>query len=222
MKTPVGFAFDMAGSLDVDALTMALGQTDTETPVAVAVPAWFGMADRHELATYLDPSGVRPLGLVSSTLAGVYGHDAAASNQRPGSVMLCLDVRRGWSAGLVRFEQEGLTEIAAWGIGPHEVTGQLDERGASSSLVDHLVVAASATSGDGSITAVLVIDDAGDRADLIREALRQSDQPWAARPGRRRRLAVCGGGRAGDAWSLGIPGALGRGLGARLDSARRW
>ncbi len=140
MKTPVGFAFDMAGSLDVDALTTALRQTDAETPVAVAVPAWFGMADRHELATYLDPSGVRPLGLVSSTLAGVYGHDAATINQRPGSVMLCLDVRRGWSAGLVRFEPEGLTEIAAWGIGPHEVAEHLDEAVVSPLLMDHLFV----------------------------------------------------------------------------------
>ncbi len=179
MTTPVGLVLDVAGSLRVKASRKSLQRTDTETPVAVAVPAWFGMADRHQLATYLDPSEARPVGLVSSTLAGVYGHHSTAISQLPGSTVLCLDVRRGWSAGLVRVEPDGFTEIASWGIGPHEVAGRLDDAVVSPWLVDHLFVAASAIVDVDPIRAVLVIDDAGDRADLIQHAIRQSDHPWA-------------------------------------------
>ncbi len=179
MKTPVGLVFDVAGSPRVKTSRKSVQEADTQTPVAVAVPAWFGMADRHQLARYLDPSGARPVGLVSSTLAGVYGYRTAAFGRRPGSAVLCLDVRRGWSAGLVRVDPERFTEIASWGIGPHEVAGRLDDVVVSPWLVDQLFVAAAAITDNNPIGAVLVIDDPGDRADLIHHAIRHSDHPWA-------------------------------------------
>lgn len=182
MNTPPALVLDLAGSRWVAASKRSLQRTAADTPVTIAVPAWFGMADRHQLVTYLDPERTWPVGLVSSTLAGVHGHDDGVTSGRSGSSVLCLDVRRGWSAGLVRGEPDALTEVASWGIGPHEVAGRLDDAVVSPWLVDHLFTAASELDEADPIGEVLVIDDVGLRADLIRDAIRACDRPWAHCP----------------------------------------
>ena len=175
MTSSATVALDLAGRSPAAAARRRLRRTSTATPVVVAVPAWFGMADRHQLVSYLDRNGAWPLGLASSTLAGALGHFDATTNQRPKSSVLCLDVRRGWSAGLIRVEPDGLTEVASWGIPPGDVAGRLADAATCTWLVEHLFAASSAIAGTGPIGAVLVIDDAGVRASLVREAVRQCD-----------------------------------------------
>ncbi len=157
----------------------SLPLSSTDTHVAVIVPAWFGMADRHQLLTYLDPSERRPVVLVSSSLAAAYGRYASRAPWQSRAPVLVLDVRVGWSAGLVHFDPAGPTEVAAWGIAPHDVAGRLDDAVMCPWLVDHLFAAASAIAGTKSIREVLVIDDVGGRAALVGEAVRQSDHPLA-------------------------------------------
>ncbi len=148
------------------------------TPVAVAIPAWFTMADRHQLLTHLDPDGVRPVGLVSSSLSSAFSRYASRS-RRARSPVLVLDVRVGWSAGLIHFPADGPTEVAAWGVAPHDVAGRLDDDAVCPWFIDHVFSAASAVPGTRSIRAVLVIDDVGERTDLIRHALRRCPHPLA-------------------------------------------
>ena len=179
MKASAARVFDLAGGMSVAASAEWLQRTQHEDRVAVAVPAWFGMADRHQVLAYLDPDGTMPVGLVSSTLAGVYRYADETSNHLSRAAVLCLDVRHGWSAGLVQVEPDGLSEVAAWAIGPHDVAGRLDDDVVSPWLVDHLFVAASALTDTESMRTVLVIDDVGVRADQIRRAIRESDHPWA-------------------------------------------
>ena len=179
MKASATRVFDLAGGQSIAASEDWLQRTLHEDRVAVAVPAWFGMADRHQLLAHLDPDGTMPIGLVSSTLAGAYCHGDETSGHLSRSAVLCLDVRQGWSAGLVQVEPDGLSEVAAWAIGPHDVAGRLDDGVVSPWLVDHLFVAASALTETESMRNVLVIDDVGVRADQIRQAIRDSDHSWA-------------------------------------------
>ena len=124
--------------------------------------------------------------------------------------MLCLDVRHGWSAGLVQVEPDGLSEVAAWAIGPHDVAGRLDDDVVSPWLVDHLFVAASALT-EHRIDA----DGAGDRR---RRGSRRPDSSGDSRirsslgavPGHRRRRLVRDRGRRGHAWPFGWPTSIGR------------
>jgi hypothetical protein len=169
MTAPATLAFDLAGSTTAAQSKQRLLLACAATRVVVAVPAWFGMADRHQLVTYLDPDGARPVGLVSSPLAGVHGC-LGRTGAAPGTTVLCLDVRHGWSAGLVRAEPDGLTEVAAWGIAPHEVAGGVEDAVACGWLVDHLFHALPAVAD--SIATVLVIDDHTAHADVIHEVVR--------------------------------------------------
>ncbi len=177
MTAPIPMVLDFSDGFSA-AARESLPLTGIDRPVAVAVPVWFGMADRHQLATYLDPGGVRPVELVSCCLAAVcdrYGH----TTRRSKSVVLCLDVRVGWSAGLILVESGGPNEVAAWGVAPHDVSGRLDDSVIAPWLVDHLFTAASAIPGIELINTVLVIHDGGRRAGLIRDAVRQSGHPLA-------------------------------------------
>ena len=177
MTAPAPMVFDFSDG-SFAAARESLPLTGIGRPVAVAIPAWFGMADRHQLATYLGPGGERSVELVSSCLAAVsdrYGH----TTRRSKSVVLCLDVRMGWSAGLIVVESGGPTEIAAWGVAPHDVAGRLDDAVICLWLVDHLFTAASAIPGVELVNTALVIGDGGRRAGLIRDAVRQCAHPLA-------------------------------------------
>lgn len=157
----------------------SLPLSSTDTPVTVIVPAWFGMADRHQLLTYLDPGGRRPVALMSSALAGAYSRYAGRAAWRSRAPVLVLDVRVGWSAGLIRFQPAGPIEVAAWGIAPHEVAGRLDDAAICPWFVDHLFAAVSSIARTASIREVLVIDDLGGRAELVVNAVRKCDHPLA-------------------------------------------
>lgn len=146
--------------------------------VVVTVPAWFGMADRHRLVTDIDPDRTCSAGLVSSTLAGAYGHFARMTREGPSSTVLCLDVRYGWSAGLVRFTADGVAELASWAVAPHELTGMLHDDAAAAALVDAVLNAAAAVAGGDTVHSVLVIDDVGQHAALIGDVVRRSGR-WA-------------------------------------------
>jgi hypothetical protein len=163
---------DFAGRASVTELRQTLRHTDATTPVTVVVPAGFGMADRRQLATDLDPDGARQLTLLSSALAAVYGHHLGKVSESSMNAVLCLDLRRGWSAGLVRVEPSGLTEVAAWGASPDEVAEGTDDD-ASRILVDHLMAVASTVPGTPSVSAALLIDDDGVAANSVRRAFRQ-------------------------------------------------
>jgi hypothetical protein len=178
MTAPAGIVIDFAGPSFEALVRQALSPESRDTPVAVAIPAWFGMADRHQLLSHLDPDGVRPVGLVSSALAGAYSRYASRT-RRSRAPVLVLDVRRGWSAGLIHFAADGPMEVGAWGIAPHDVAGRLDDAVICPWLIDHLFAAASAVAGTGSIRAVLVIDDVGERTALVREAVRNCAHPLA-------------------------------------------
>jgi hypothetical protein len=163
---------------------------DTARPVNVVVPAWFGMADRHHVAKYLDPDAARPLMFVSSTLAGVYGHHLGTADESSIRTVLSLDLRRGWSAGLITVESSGLTEVACWGVPPHRATGRIDDVISSRWLVDHVLAAASTVPGIPAISGVLVIDEDGIAANRVRRALMEHDGgssecPAFAKRGRR-------------------------------------
>ena len=160
----------------------SLAKAGSDTPIAVIVPAWFGMADRHQLLTHLDPAGRLPVGLVSSALVAALGRYPSRSVRRSKAPVLVLDVRVGWSAGLIQFSPSGPTEIAAWGIAPHEVAGRLDDAVICPWFVEHLFAAASGIAGTTSIRAVVVIDDVGGRAAMVDGAVQHSDHPLARCP----------------------------------------
>ncbi|HEX2785850.1 MAG TPA: hypothetical protein VHN36_19915 [Ilumatobacteraceae bacterium] len=178
MTVPVGVVVDFAGSSFEAVLQQPLLAASPHTRVAVAIPAWFTMADRHQLLTHLDPDGVRTVGLVSSSLAVAFSRYAGRS-RRSRSPVLILDVRVGWSAGLIHFTADGPTEVAAWGVAPHDVAGRFDDDAVCAWFVDHLFSAASAVPGTRSIRTVLVIDDVGERTDLVRHAVRRCAHPLA-------------------------------------------
>ncbi|MGZ4765355.1 MAG: hypothetical protein ACXVH5_05705 [Ilumatobacteraceae bacterium] len=174
--------FDYASRSFAAAARQSLSQTAIDAPVGVVVPAWFAITDRHQLVTYLDHGGQRPVGLVSSALAGAYGRYVGRTGRRSRAPVLILDVRLGWSAGLVRFEPARLAEVAAWGIAPHEVAGRLDDGVICRWFVEHLFTATSAIVGAQSIWAVVVIDDAGGRAAMVSEAVARCAHPLARCP----------------------------------------
>lgn len=213
-------ALDFAGSSIAGSPLQSLLPDVTDVPIVVAVPSWFGMADRHQLMTYLDPDGDRHLRLVSSTLAAARGRYPGRSTRRKDPV-LCLDVRVGWSAGLVRFEADGPTEVAAWGIAPHEVTGRLDDEVTCPWFVEHLLTAAAAFDDVQSIR-VMVIDDVGARAELVRHAVRHHGHPWARYPvvaGRGRQFVIPGTEQFARSESMTRQiGALAHALTVRADS----
>jgi len=163
-------------------LRESLQPLDTTTPVCVIVPAWLGVSDRHHLVTYLDPGAARQVTLVSSSLAALYAHHLGRTDESTMQAVLCLDLRSGWSAGLVRVEPTGLTEVASWGAPPHDLTGRIDDEVSSRWLVDHLWAAASTVPGTPSISAVLVMDDDGLAANLVRRAVPQGDHTTPACP----------------------------------------
>jgi hypothetical protein len=153
-----------------------------ETPVAVAVPAWFTMADRRQLLTHLDPEGAGPIGLVSSALAGAHSRHVSRS-RRSRAPELVLDVRVGWSAGLIHFTADGLTEVAAWGIAPHDAEGEVDDAIVCPWFIDQLFAASEKVPGTPSIRAVLVIDDdGGERTELVRQAVKRCTHTLARCP----------------------------------------
>jgi hypothetical protein len=170
---------DLVGGSFAAQARQVLPLSSTDTPVITLVPAWLGMADRHQLLTYLDPSGRRPVAVTSSALACAYSRYAGRAAWRSRAPVLVLDVRVGWSAGLIHFESSGPIEVAAWGIAPHEVAGRLDDAVICPWLVGHLFAAASTIAGTVSIREVLVIDDVGGRAELVVEAVRECDHPLA-------------------------------------------
>ncbi len=160
-------------------LSERLQRTDPSTPVTVAVPAWYGVADRHHVATHLDPDASRQLILVSSTLAAVHGHHLGRTEESSMHAVLSVDLRRGWSAGLVRVEPSGLTEVACWGASPDDSIGRIDDEVSSRWLVDQLLAAASTVAGVPAISAVLIIDDDGVAANMIRRVLLERDEGGA-------------------------------------------
>jgi len=175
-------SLDLAGRSSPSGVREVLHQTDPTTPVTVVVPAWFGMADRHHVAAALDPDGLRQLTFVSSTLAAVHGHHLGRPDESSMHAVLCVDLRRGWSAGLVRVEPGGLIEVASWGAPPDDPTGRIDDEVSSRWLVDVLLSDASTVTGTPAISGVLVIDDDGLAANLVRRVLMQRDEGTAERP----------------------------------------
>jgi hypothetical protein len=170
MTASAGMVIDFAGPSFEAAKQHPLQLASPDTPVAVAIPAWFTMADRRQLLTHLDPEGARPVGLVSSSLAGAHSRYASRA-RRSRAPVLVLDVRVGWSAGLIHFAADGPTEVAAWGIAPHDADGYVDDATVCPWFIDQLFAAAEAVPGTRSIRAVLVIDDIGERTELVREAV---------------------------------------------------
>ena len=222
MKAPVGLTFDVAGSLAWRRSRHVLQQTGPATPVAVAVPAWFGMADRHALVTYLDP--YRTFGRSSSCLRH---WQVCTATMPPRSISDQVLRRCASTSGRVG-------PLGSFGssrtVSPRSRRGESDHtREPGTSMTPSFPLRSWISSSSRhrqspttrSIPTVLLIDDAGDRADVIRDAIRHNDHPWARASGRRRRLPVCGGGRAGNASSIGHAGTVGRGLGPRLDGASR-
>jgi hypothetical protein len=161
---------DLAGRSWPSGMREVLHQTDPATPVSIVVPALFGIADRHHVATALDPDGLRQWAFVSSTLAAVYGHHLGRADESSMHAVLCVDLRRGWSAGLVLVEPGGLTEVACWGAPPDDPTGRIDDEVSSRWLVDLLLSDASTVPGTPAISGVLVIDDDGLAANLVRRS----------------------------------------------------
>lgn len=143
--------------------------------VVVVVPAWFGMADRHRLVTDIDRDRIRPVGLVSSTLAAACGHAQTTTREESSPTVLCLDVRHGWSAGLVRFTSDGAAEVASWALAPD---GSTDRVIADADAVHRVLAAAKACAGGDTVRSVLVIDDVGHRAQLVGDVVRQGGYPW--------------------------------------------
>lgn len=212
---------DFAGSSIAGSPLQWMLPEASDATVAVAVPPWLGMADRHQLLRYLSPDGGRPLTLVSSTLAGACGRYPGRSTRRARPEVLCIDARLGWSAGLVRFGPDGGVEVAAWGIGPQEVAGRLDDSVTCPWFIDHLLAAASPFLQSDSVR-VLVVDDVGVRADLIRHALRQHGEPWTRSSmlvGRGRELVLPGGLQVSRVAATSRPvGALAHALTVRADA----
>ena len=169
-------SLDFAGRSSPSQLLDVLQRSDPASPVTVLVPSWFSVADRHHVATYLDPEGEREMVFVSSTLAGVYGHRLGTADEESMHAVLCFDLRRGWSAGLVRVEPGVLTEVACWGIPTEDVTGPQDGAATSRTFVDRVMAAASTVPGIPAISAVLVMDDDGVTANLVRQALPKGDE----------------------------------------------
>lgn len=169
---------DAAGATTLAASKDVLRDAAADIPVVVAVPAWFGMADRHRLVIDLDPGRTRSVSLVSSTLAGACGRFEAMTREGSSSTVLCLDVRYGWSAGLVRFTPDGAAELASWAVAPHELTGMLHDDAAAAATVDAVLNAAAAVAGGDTVHSVLVIDDIGRHAALIGDVVRRSGR-WA-------------------------------------------
>lgn len=193
----------------------------TEVPVTVAVPPWLGMADRHQLIGHLNPDHDRPLRLVSSTLCGAYGRYPGRPSRRSRPTVVCVDVREGWSAGLVRFDGDGASEVAAWGIGPQDAALHVDDSVTCPWFIDQLYAAVSDLV-DVAPTRLLVVDDSGARADLIRHVVRWRDLSWnesGVLVGRGRQLVVPGGLRLGraDETSRSI-GAIAHALTVRADA----
>jgi hypothetical protein len=182
MTAPPPLVLDFVAESFAARAPRSLAKPGIERPVAVIVPAWFGMADRHQLLTYLDPAGRLPLGLVSSALAGALGRYSSRAGRRSRAPVLVLDVRVGWSAGLIHFDPSGLTEVAAWGIAPHEVAGRLDDAVVCPWFVDHLFSAAAGIAGTSSIRAVVVIDNVGVRAAMVNDAVQRCTHPLAHCP----------------------------------------
>ena len=172
MTASAGVAVDFAGPSFEAAKQHPLLLASPDTPVAVAVPAWFTMADRRQLLTHLDPEGARPIGLVSSALAAAHNRHASRSRWSR-APELVVDVRLGWSAGLIHFTADGLTEVAAWGIAPHDAGGDVDDATVCRWFIDQLFAASEAVLGTPSIRAVLVIDDGGERTELVRQAVKR-------------------------------------------------
>lgn len=221
MSPAEALVLDFAGTSLAGSSLLPMLPEFPEVPVTVAVPPWLGMADRHQLMTYLNPDHVRPLRLVSSTLCGACGRYPGRPGRRARPTIVCVDARQGWSAGLVRFDADGANEIGSWGIAPAEVPAELDDAEACLLFVDRLYVAVGEIVNVSS-TRLLVIDDKGARAELIRETVRRRGLPWAQAGmlvGRGRQLVVPGGlqlGRA-DEVSRSI-GALAHALTVRADS----
>jgi len=169
-------SLDFAGRSSPSQLLDVLQRSDPASPVTVLVPSWFSVADRHHVATYLDPEGEREMVFMSSTLAGVYGHRLGTADEESMHAVLCFDLRRGWSAGLVRVEPGVLTEVACWGIPTEDVTGPQDGAATSRTFVDRVMAAASTVPGIPAISAVLVMDDDGVTANHVRQALPKGDE----------------------------------------------
>jgi hypothetical protein len=177
MTASAGVVVDFGGPSFEAAKQHPLLLASPDTPVAVAVPAWFTMADRRQLLTHLNPEGARQVGLVSSALAGAHSRHESRSG-RSLAPELVLDVRVGWSAGLIHFTADGLTEVAAWGIAPHD-GGDVDDEIVCPWFIDQLFAASEAVPGTRSIHAVLVIDDVGERTELVRQAVKRCTHPLA-------------------------------------------
>ena len=177
MTASAGVVVDFAGPSFEAAKQDPLLLASPDTPVAVAVPAWFTMADRRQLLTHLNPEGARQVGLVSSALAGAHSRHVSRSGPSL-APELVLDVRVGWSAGLIHCTADGLTEVAAWGIAPHD-GGDVDDAIVCPWFIDQLFAASEAVPGTRSIHAVLVIDDVGERTELVRQAVKRCTHPLA-------------------------------------------
>jgi hypothetical protein len=171
MTAPSTLTLDFAEFARVGPWRQPLPVLTGDTPVMVAIPSWLGMADRHQLVKHLAPDGTRPVTLVSSTLAATHGHYGDGASQHSGVFVLCLDVRWGWTAGLVRVEPDSLTEVASWAFAAGAANSPIDDSRMSVRLLDHIVTASAAIVHPDSIGTVLVIDTDGARADHLRQAV---------------------------------------------------
>lgn len=212
---------DLAGRSSPTELLEALQGTDPATPVDVVVPAWFGVADRHHVAKHLDPDGARPLVFVSATLAGLYGHHLGRPDESSTHAVLCLDLRRGWSAGLILVAPGGLTEVACWGAPPEAGTGRIDDEVSARWLVDHVLAAASTVPGTPAISGALVMDDDGVASNLVRRTLVERDEGAPKRPAfaKRARTLVAKGvaSMRGSEGPVRSVGSLARALAVQAD-----
>jgi hypothetical protein len=212
---------DPAGWSSPAELQAALEGIEPATSVNVVVPAWLGVGDRHHAANRLDPDGVRPLNFVSSTLAGVYGHHLGRTDESSTHAVLCLDLRIGWSAGLVLVEPSGLTEVASWGASPEAGAGRIDDETSSTWLVDHVLAAASTVPGAPAISGVLVMDDDGATSTRVRRTFIDRDEAPPGRPvfSKRARTLIAKGVasmRGGDAVARSV-GSLAHALAVQAD-----
>ena len=177
--SPAVLVLDFAGRSSTAEMRSRLQRSEPATPVFVAVPAWFGMADRRQVATYLDPDGSWKLTLVSSTLAGVHGHHLGNPGPDSAHSVLCLDLRQGWSAGLVHVAAGRLTEVAVWGAAPGESVDSLETDDGCRSMVEHLAAELSLATNVPPVSAVLVMSGGGDSATRVRRAIEHGEHALA-------------------------------------------
>ena len=145
------------------------GAPDGPVELTLAVPAWLGMRDRHALRAAIDPDDELAISLVSSTWAATVA-DAQQRTERPDGPTLCIDARRGWSAGLASIEDDRLVEVQAWGCDPWTEGGDLTEHHTCRALLHELL------DRHAEVGSVIVLDDEeGTSAVAIETALRSID-----------------------------------------------